>query len=110
MQGMPDYVIDYVLVHELVHLLVEGHGRDFEVLMQRYERVVEARAFLLGVDFAGNQGLAPADPTDASEGDTASVSSDEVLLNPPVQPTRPTRPSPGSRVRRVRPRQNDTLW
>jgi predicted metal-dependent hydrolase len=55
MQGMPEYVIDYVLVHELVHLLVEGHGSDFEQLMMRYDRVLEARAFLLGVDFGTHQ-------------------------------------------------------
>ena len=107
MQGMPDYVIDYVLVHELVHLLVEGHGPDFEQLMIRYDRVTEARAFLLGVDFGSHQG--PMQSPTASEGDSVR-DIDEVLLNPPGQPTRPTRPSPGSRVRRMRPRQSDTLW
>jgi len=119
MQGMPEYVVDYVLVHELIHLLVEGHGADFEALMQRYDRIVEARAFLAGVDFGTHQGPIPrgdepADADGSADDDQAqavpSVSADEVLLNPPAQPTRPKRPSPGSRLRRMRPRQNDTLW
>jgi hypothetical protein len=47
---------------------------------------------------------------DGSDDGPPHIPSDEVLLNPPVQPTRPNRPSPGSRARRLRPRQNDTLW
>ena len=116
MQGMPEYVVDYVLVHELIHLLVEGHGADFEALMQRYDRIVEARAFLAGVDFGTHQGpVRQSDEPGDGDADEATpalpaVSADEVLLNPPAQPTRPKRPSPGSRLRRMRPRQNDTLW
>jgi len=115
MQGMPEYVVDYVLVHELIHLLVEGHGSDFEALMLRYDRLVEARAFLAGVDYGTHQGP-PRHDDGVDHGDdegapnSGAISTDEVLLNPPAQPTRPTRPSPGSRLRRMRPRQNDTLW
>ena len=127
LQDMPDYVIDYVLVHELVHLLVEGHGPDFEALMRRYDRLIEARAFLSGVDFATHQGPVPdgdrGDDVDSvdqdddvlpdgddSGSDTDAVATDEVLLNPPAQPTRSPSPSPSSRLRRMRARQKDTLW
>jgi len=127
LQDMPDYVIDYVLVHELVHLLVEGHGPDFEALMKRYDRLVEARSFLSGVDFATHQGLVPegdrvddvdgldqADdgtPRDDDKGsDTSDAATDTVVLNPPAPPTRSTSPSPSSRMRRMRARQKDTLW
>jgi hypothetical protein len=54
---MPEYVVDYVLLHELVHLLVSDHGPDFEAWMQRYPRLLEARAFLAGVDHATGAGL-----------------------------------------------------
>jgi hypothetical protein len=55
--GMPEHVVDYVLLHELAHLLVPGHGPDFEALMARYPRLLEARAFLAGVDHALGHGL-----------------------------------------------------
>ncbi len=55
--AMPAYVSDYVLLHELVHLLVPGHGPDFEAWMTRYPRLLEARAFLAGVDHATGAGL-----------------------------------------------------
>ena len=58
---MPAYVVDYVLLHELVHLLVADHGRDFEAWMQGYPRLLEARAYLAGVDHATGHGLADAD-------------------------------------------------
>jgi hypothetical protein len=52
LQAMPSYVLDYVLLHELVHLLVPGHGSDFEAWMLGFPRLLEARAFLAGVDHA----------------------------------------------------------
>ena len=127
MQGMPDYVVDYVLVHELVHLLVEGHGPDFEALMERYDRLTQARSFLSGVDFATHHGLvADADraddvdgpeqadegtPRDDDEGsDTSDAETDTLVLNPPAPPTRSTTPTPNSRMRRMRDRPKDTLW
>ena len=55
--AMPAHVVDYVLLHELVHLLVPGHGPDFEAWMGRYPRLLEARAFLAGVDHATGHGL-----------------------------------------------------
>lgn len=58
--GMPEHVIDYVLLHELAHLLVPGHGPKFEEWMARYPRLVEARAFLAGVDHALGHGLGDA--------------------------------------------------
>lgn len=70
LQTMPEHVVDYVLLHELVHLLVPGHGPDFEAWMQRYPRLLEARAFLAGVDHALGHGLQaePDDDTDGSDG------------------------------------------
>ncbi len=58
---MPEYVVDYVLLHELVHLLVPGHGPDFEAHLRGYPRLLEARAFLSGVDHAQGHGLDPGD-------------------------------------------------
>jgi len=52
LRGMPDFVVDYVLLHELAHLLVADHGPDFQALLAPYPRLLEARAFLDGVDFA----------------------------------------------------------
>jgi hypothetical protein len=54
---MPEYVSDYVLLHELAHLLVSDHGPEFEAWMARYPRLLEARAFLAGVDHATGAGL-----------------------------------------------------
>jgi predicted metal-dependent hydrolase len=89
LQTMPTFVSDYVLLHELVHLLVPGHGPDFEAWMTRYPRLLEARAFLAGVDHvlgAGvdtfgepddveptPQGTVPADTTDSSPDDGATA-------------------------------------
>jgi predicted metal-dependent hydrolase len=56
--GMPEHVVDYVLLHELAHLIVPGHGADFEALLVGYPRLLEARAFLAGVDHALGHGLA----------------------------------------------------
>ena len=79
LQGMPAYVIDYVLVHELVHLLVLDHGPDFEAWMRRYPRLLEARAFLAGVDHATGAGLSAPDPdtaaTDAPDPDVPEQTS-----------------------------------
>lgn len=80
LQVMPSYVQDYVLLHELVHLLVPGHGPDFEAWMQRYPRLLEARAFLAGVDHAraGDLGARPADqPGDALVDDPSAELVDE---------------------------------
>ena len=66
LRGMPDHVVDYVLLHELAHLLVPGHGADFEALLTPYPRLLEARAFLEGVSFAGRASDAP-EATDAPD-------------------------------------------
>ena len=57
LQTMPAYVSDYVLLHELVHLLVPGHGPDFEAWMARYPQLLEARAYLAGVDHVLGEGV-----------------------------------------------------
>lgn len=65
MIGMPDWVVDAVLVHELAHLVHADHGAAFKALEARYERQVEASAFLDGVVWAGGQrptGDTPPDP------------------------------------------------
>ncbi len=74
--AMPAHVVDYVLLHELTHLLVPGHGPDFEAWMVRYPRLLEARAFLAGVDHATGHGLdtapdgdADTHPDDGDDGD-----------------------------------------
>lgn len=68
LQAMPSYVLDYVLLHELVHLLVPGHGRDFEVWMLGLPRLLEARAFLAGVDHARATGIGAEDEEGADDG------------------------------------------
>lgn len=55
MIGMPDWVVDAVLVHELAHLVHADHGAAFKALEARYERQLEASAFLDGVVWAGAQ-------------------------------------------------------
>lgn len=52
MQSMPGWVVDAVLVHELAHLVEPDHGPAFKALEARFERQVEASAFLDGVTWA----------------------------------------------------------
>jgi hypothetical protein len=73
LQSMPAYVVDYVLLHELVHLLVTGHDAAFEAWMQRYPRLLEARAFLSGVDHATGHGLDRPDVTGGEPDDGVDV-------------------------------------
>ena len=100
---MPEYVVDYVLLHELVHLLVADHGPAFEAWMTRYPRLLEARAFLAGVDHATGHGLgadpdlhddvdAAPDPLDAEPAAPAAVHA------PPQRRPRPRHvtPPPGT--------------
>ena len=42
----PAWVLDYVIVHELAHLAVDGHGRRFWVLVNRYPKAERARGWL----------------------------------------------------------------
>ena len=86
LQAMPDHVVDYVLLHELVHLLVPGHGADFEAWMQGYPRLLEARAFLAGVDHATGHGLDQPDDAEGNEGDDES-GADAVPGSPPPVPS-----------------------
>jgi predicted metal-dependent hydrolase len=76
--AMPEHVVDYVLLHELVHLLVADHGPDFEAWMRRYPRLLEARAFLAGVDHATGHGLRP-EPDDADAAEAATPETDTLF-------------------------------
>jgi predicted metal-dependent hydrolase len=90
MIGMPDWVVDAVLVHELAHLVHADHGPAFKALEARYERQVEASAFLDGVVWAGAQ--RPNDDTsaDAERGDqspcaaTSEASDAPSTVNPAI--------------------------
>jgi predicted metal-dependent hydrolase len=77
---MPAHVVDYVLLHELVHLLVPGHGPDFEAFMRGYPRLLEARAFLSGVDHATGHGLdaEPEEDVDGGAGAAGAVAAADV--------------------------------
>lgn len=46
---MPPWVLDSVLVHELAHLEVNGHGPEFQDLVDRYELTERARGYLIAV-------------------------------------------------------------
>ncbi len=69
MIGMPDWVVDAVLVHELAHLVHADHGPAFKALEARYERQVEASAFLDGVVWAGAQRPNSESPPGDEEGE-----------------------------------------
>jgi len=73
LRGMPAFVVDYVLLHELAHLLVAGHGADFEALLAPYPRLLEARAFLDGVDFTLVHGHAMGVTDDPIDDDTVPL-------------------------------------
>lgn len=70
--AMPAHVVDYVLLHELVHLLVADHGPAFEAWMSGYPRLLEARAFLAGVEHATGHGLR-AEPDDDDDPTTPAA-------------------------------------
>ncbi len=95
LRDMPDYVVDYVLLHELAHLLVPGHGPDFEALLADYPRLLEARAFLAGVDHVTTRGEAPQPhPAEAASPPT-------VPEQPQPEQPQPEQPEPELRA---------TLW
>jgi hypothetical protein len=79
--GMPEHVVDYVLLHELAHLIVPGHGPDFEALLRGYPRLLEARAFLAGVDHALGHGL-----TEDGDGDGDGMGGRGADEGEPVRP------------------------
>ena len=56
MVGMPEWVVDAVIVHELAHLVHADHGPAFKALEARFERQVEASAFLDGAQWATARG------------------------------------------------------
>src|SRR3954453_16663859 len=59
--AFPSWVLDYVLVHELAHLLVEHHGPEHDVLVNRFPLAERARGFLVAKD------LDPDVPDDCEE-------------------------------------------
>ncbi len=88
MIGMPEWVVDAVLVHELAHLVHADHGAAFKALEARYERQVEASAFLDGVVWAGGQrptSETPTDPEGATQ--TACGAGHDESVVAPTQPT-----------------------
>ena len=48
----PQYVIEVVLLHELAHLLHHDHSIQFQELVNRHPKVLEAEAFLEGMAHA----------------------------------------------------------
>ncbi|MEX1271688.1 MAG: M48 family metallopeptidase [Acidimicrobiia bacterium] len=51
--SVPPFVLDYVIVHELAHLVVNGHGREFDALVARYELAERARGYLMALNQSG---------------------------------------------------------
>lgn len=47
MASMPPWVLDYVIVHELAHLEIDGHGPQFDRLVDRYPLAERARGYLM---------------------------------------------------------------
>jgi hypothetical protein len=108
--AMPEYVSDYVLLHELAHLLVLDHGPDFEAWMARYPRLLEARAFLAGVDHATGAGLdhdvdGPDEPSGEQPGSVPTVDDEAAARRPVVAP-----PSSPRRRPATPPSDDATLW
>ncbi|MBI1376801.1 MAG: DUF45 domain-containing protein [Frankiales bacterium] len=104
--AMPEHVVDYVLLHELVHLLVPGHGPQFEAWMTRYPRLLEARAFLAGVDHATSHGLDLAETPDGEPeaADPAAERPVQVADGAPTVGAGPAAaPEPAAALRRRRP-------
>ena len=46
----PDYVLEYVIFHESIHLDNPNHDQDFYAVLKRFERHLEAEAFLAGFE------------------------------------------------------------
>jgi hypothetical protein len=107
--SMPAYVSDYVLLHELAHLLVADHGPEFEAWMRAYPRLLEARAYLAGVDHATAAGL----DRDVDTADDDADGDAEGEAEPVVDVTTPSAAlaRPASRSRRTpEPPGSATLW
>ena len=45
--SMPLWVLDYVIVHELAHLVIDGHGPEFDRIVDRYPLAERARGYLM---------------------------------------------------------------
>ena len=63
--AFPSWVLDYVLVHELAHLLVEHHGPEHDVLVNRFALAERARGFLVAKDLHPDD--PPEDPDECDE-------------------------------------------
>ena len=51
--SVPQFVLDYVIVHELAHLTIDGHGPEFDALVQRYDLAERARGYLMALNQNG---------------------------------------------------------
>ena len=51
--SVPPFVLDYVIVHELAHLVIDGHGPEFDRLVQQYEFAERARGYLMALNQHG---------------------------------------------------------
>lgn len=54
LQRAPQYVLEFVLYHEAIHLHFADHGPEFQSLLHRHPRHLEAEAFLAGYELAEN--------------------------------------------------------
>ena len=81
--AMPEHVVDYVLLHELVHLLVADHGPAFEAWMRGFPRLLEARAFLAGVEHATGHGLRAEPDDDVADDDVPPARASRSHAVPP---------------------------
>lgn len=52
LQRAPKYVLEFVLYHEAIHLYIVDHGPEFQEMLKRHPRQLEAEAFLAGYELA----------------------------------------------------------
>ena len=65
----PDYVLEYVLFHESIHLDNPSHDQEFNSVLRRFPRYLEAEAFLAGFEAGSAAGT-------GNSGQSGQISSD----------------------------------